>query len=47
MSRRKEPPMSEKEKLHQIIRDLPEEFLHMVYVAADTLKDIADRRKGS
>jgi len=37
--------MSEREKLHKIIDALPDDFLHMVYVAADTLKSIADRRK--
>jgi len=44
-SRRRERPMSEREKLHKIIDALPDDFLHMVYVAADTLKSIADRRK--
>lgn len=37
--------MSEREKLHKIIDALPDDFLHMVYVAADTLQSIADRRK--
>lgn len=38
--------MTELEKLEKILPELPEEYLHMVYVAASTLHEISQKVKG-